>query len=285
MILTCPECATSYFVDETKFSADSRQVKCASCAHMWTAARSELAPDPVDGSVAVSARAADDGHADDDGVEVVSLAAPDLPRAFRAKAVEERKVRRAAATGVVWAGMAGVLAVIIALAAVFRIEMVNLWPKSAKAYAMAGLPVNSLGLVIEGVKVQPSLQEGHAALSISGVIRNVKDKTVAAPPLKITVLNKAGHSIGGRVAQPGDALVPPGETRHFALTILDPPATASDLEVAFAPEAARKGVRPARAVHHDIAPAPPALRAPEGPEPIEAKPLGAGDPGALAHHE
>ena len=31
MILTCPDCATSYFVDDSKIPADGRLVKCASC--------------------------------------------------------------------------------------------------------------------------------------------------------------------------------------------------------------------------------------------------------------
>ena len=37
MILTCPDCATSYFVDDSKIPADGRLVKCASCGARWTA--------------------------------------------------------------------------------------------------------------------------------------------------------------------------------------------------------------------------------------------------------
>ncbi|WP_411016889.1 hypothetical protein, partial [Salmonella sp. s51944] len=96
-------------------------------------------------------------------------------RAFRAKADTDRRVREAAATGVIWAGMAAALVLMIALGIIFRVDVVRLWPRTASAYAGVGLPVNSLGLVIEGVRFEPSLQDGHAALSVSGMIRNIEN--------------------------------------------------------------------------------------------------------------
>jgi hypothetical protein len=192
-------------------------------------------------------------------------------------------VREAATAGVVWAGMAAVLVVLVAVAAVFRLNVVSLWPKTAAAYAWVGMPVNSLGLTIEGVRAEPALQEGHAALSVSGMFRNVKDKPITAPPLRISLLNKAGKRLSTKIAQPADAVVPPGETRHFAIAILDPPASASQLEVAFAPEAARKGVVLPKASHAATPQAAeaPVLRDDQGPAPVEAKPLPANSPYAL----
>jgi len=289
MILTCPECATSYFVDETKISADGRLVKCAACGARWTAyaeVQPEIEPEPAlaepEPELDAEAPAAVDAEAYDEPEE-------DLPKVFRAKQAEERKVREAATTGVVWAAMAGVLALVIAVAAVFRIEVVNLWPRTAQAYAWAGLPVNSLGLVIEGVQVAPSLQEGHAALSVSGMIRNVKEQAITAPPLRISLINKAGKRVTTKIAQPADAVVPPGETRHFALAILDPPTSSSELEVAFAPEAARKGLMIPKAARV-IAPAPAPMAAlrgaadaiPQAPAPIDAAPLPQGSPYSLS---
>lgn len=287
MILTCPECATSYFVDETKISADGRLVKCAACGARWTAyaeVEAQIEPEPVEAEPELEAEAPEalaPDSLDDSEPE-------DLPKAFRAKQAEERKVREAATTGVVWAAMAGVLALLIAVAAVFRIEVVNLWPRTAQAYAWAGLPVNSLGLVIEGVRVEPSLQEGHAALSVSGMIRNVKEQAITAPPLRVSLINKAGKRVTTKIAQPADAVVPPGETRHFALAILDPPTTARELEVAFAPEAARKGLMIPKAARAAAPPPVPiaALRgpsdaAPQAPAPIDAAPLPQGSPYSL----
>ncbi|USQ94322.1 zinc-ribbon domain-containing protein [Caulobacter sp. RL271] len=41
MILTCPECASRYFVDDSKVGSAGRVVRCASCGHRWTARNEE----------------------------------------------------------------------------------------------------------------------------------------------------------------------------------------------------------------------------------------------------
>src|SRR5690606_40713655 len=95
----------------------------------------------------------------------------------------------------IWAGMAGVLAVLIAIAVIFRVDVVRLWPRTASAYAGVGLPVNSLGLVIEGVRFERALQDGHAALAVSGMIRNIEDRPVVSPALRISLLDANGKAV------------------------------------------------------------------------------------------
>ncbi len=287
MIVTCPECATAYNVDEAKIPAEGRLVKCANCGHRWTAYAPPPEPEPEPEILSAPVEPEPKELADPEDLD-----AADLPKVFRAKAADNRKVREAATAGVVWAGMAAVLVVLVAVAAVFRMNVVSLWPKAAAAYAWVGLPVNSLGLTIEGVRAEPALQDGHAALSVSGMFRNVKDEAITAPPLRISLLNKAGKRISTKIAQPADAVVPPGETRHFAIAILDPPASASQLEVAFAPEAARKGLAMPRALRAPThGPETPVLRDDEaappmvGPAPVEAQPLPSSSPYALPHHD
>jgi predicted Zn finger-like uncharacterized protein len=288
MILTCPECATSYLVDEAKIPPEGRTVRCASCEHRWTAfpaAAPEPAPEP-------EPAAAQEAPLTIESVPVSALPGEALPKVFRAKADTSRRVREAAATGIVWAAMAAGLAVMIALAIVFRIDVVRLWPKSAAAYASVGLPVNSLGLAIEGVRYEPSLQEGHAALSVSGMIRNIEDHSISAPPLRIRLLNANGDAVAAKIARPADPRIPPGETRHFALVLLDPPKTARVLEVAFDASAPPPAGSPD--AHHGDAPvktaplrgsaealAPPAEH---GPAPVDAQPLPDHSPDALDSH-
>jgi len=105
---------------------------------------------------------------------------------------------------------------------------------SAKAPepALAELPGEKLPKAYRA-RAEPSLQDGHAALTISGVLRNIENKAVSAPPLRLSLLNPAGKRVGGKVAAAAYPLVPPGETRHFAIAILDPPSTAKDLEIGF----------------------------------------------------
>lgn len=290
MILTCPECATSYYVEDGKIPDRGRTVKCANCGARWVAKlvpELELSATPEEGAVAHE-------PAPPPPVEprpVSELPGEDLPKVFRAKADTERRVRQAATMGVVWASVAAILAVLIAVAVVFRVDVVRLWPRSAAAYASLGLPVNSLGLVIEGVRAEPALKDGRAALSISGMIRNIEDRPLVAPPLKIRLLNKAGKPVATKIARAADPRIPPGETRHFAIALLDPPSTAQDLEVAFGPETPRQPIAKTEPPKAEVHKAEAHLRGatdaapPPAPPPVEAAPLQPGSPHALDKHD
>lgn len=306
MILTCPECATSYFVDDDRVPPEGRTVRCSACGVRWSAkpeppeAVEAAEPEPLD----IATADAPEPVAEEPPLRLDEAGADALPRAYRAKVEDSRKTRQAMAAGVVWAGLAAAFALVLGAAVIFRVDVVRLWPRAASAYAGVGLPVNSLGLAIEGVRAEPSLEEGHAALSITGMIRNIEDKAVVAPALKISLLAKDDRPLVTRIARPADPRVPPGETRHFAITILDPPATAQSLEVSFDPAAVgghgeaagghgakaepeRLSLRPAQ---HTAPAAPPhpesaAHAEPAGPEPVEAVPLPPDSPDALHPHE
>jgi len=288
MILTCPECATSYFVDDGKVPPEGRIVRCANCGARWTAkAELELVSAGDEGAVGREPPAPKEAPK-----TVGQLPGEELPKVFRARAHSDRKVREAATLGIVWGAVAAVLAILAALAIVFRADVVRLWPRSAAAYATIGMPVNGLGLVLENVKAEPALQGGHAAFAISGRIRNIEERTLTAPPLKISLLNKSGKPVATQLAHAADPRIPPGQTRHFAISMLDPPATAHDLEVTFAEQpkpAKAPKAKPAHAAPpapHKAAAGPAGLRPaaePSLPAPVEARSLAAGDPYALEH--
>lgn len=247
MILTCPECATRYFVPDDKVGAAGRTVRCSACGNRWTAqgeADLELFVDPEGGAAARDAKAEE--------TPVSALPGDELPKVFRQKATTERRVREAATTGVIWAGMAVALVAIVGGAAVFRGSVVDVWPAAASAYAAVGMPVNRVGLEIEEVRAEAALQDGHAALAVSGLMRNVEDRPVKAPPLRIELTNKAGKVVAVKIAAPADPLIPPGETRHFAVALLDPPTTAASLAVSFDLAKGAKGE--AQAAHPGHAP-------------------------------
>lgn len=298
MILTCPECASRYFVDDDKVGPDGRTVRCAACGQRWTAFKDaplELTEASPSGAPAIATEPVAEPAAEAPP-PVSELPGEALPKVFRAKATNEKRVREAAATGVIWAGLAVCLAAILAVAVVFRVEMVRLAPRTAGAYAAVGLPVNSVGLVIEQLKAEPSLQDGRAALTVTGVLRNIEDHEVLAPPLRLSLLNPQGKRVAGKVAAAEDPRIPPGEERHFAVALYDPPSTAKDLEIGFVLDAgAAQAVK--AAVHppaHKPAEAVPQLRgvaegdhAAPAPEIRDAQPAPAEDahaPAAAEHH-
>jgi predicted Zn finger-like uncharacterized protein len=242
MILTCPECATRYFVPDDKVGAGGRTVRCSACGNRWTAegqADLELFVDPEAGALARDGDKAEE-------TPVSDLPGDELPKVFRQKATHERRVREAATVGVVWAGMAVAVMALALGGIVFRGSVVEMWPRTASAFAAVGLDVNRVGLEIEDVAAEAAWQDGHAALAVSGVMRNVEDHPVTAPPLRISLLNKAGKVVAVKLASPADPVIPPGETRHFALAMLDPPTTAATLEVSFELKKGAKGETQAR---------------------------------------
>jgi hypothetical protein len=84
------------------------------------------------------------------------------------------------------------------------------------------------------------LQDGHAALVISGSLRNIRDRPVASPPLRISLLNAAGRPLSVKIADPDGARIPPGEARRFVINMLDPPVSATDVDIAFVMDRAAK---------------------------------------------
>lgn len=244
MILTCPECASRYFVDDSKVGAAGRVVRCAACGNRWTA-RNEEALDLFDEPSAAELAAepgltALDGGvsnaADDPETPVNELPGEELPKVFRARADAERRLKEAKTTGIIWGGMVAVMLVLIGGAWAYNISIAKLWPSTAGAYAFVNHPVNTVGLVVEDLKAEPTMQDGHAAIVITGVLRNITDRPVAAPPLRVALLNEHGKRVSGKLAAAADPLIPPSQTRHFAVTLLDPPKTANTLEIGFALE-------------------------------------------------
>ena len=282
MILTCPECATSYFASDSAIG-DGRVVRCSACGSSWRAQGQrplELRVDPEAGALAEEPASIDEELFSKPASE---LSGDVLPRAFRARAQADKRVREAAVQGAVWAGMGASLALILVLAVVFRGDVVRLWPRAAGAYAAVRLPVNPVGLTIEDVRAQPSLQDGHPALIVSGSVRNIRPRALMSPPLKVVLRDRDGHAILTRMAEAPDGPVPPGQSRRFSLNLVDPPAGAAAADIDFAQVKAR----PAPTKVTRLAAAPP-LASPEpqamalrivGAE--DAKPLPADSPYAL----
>jgi predicted Zn finger-like uncharacterized protein len=288
MILTCPECATGYFVEDEQIRAAGRTVRCAACGARWTATPEQ----PLELVPGADEAGLDQPAADDPAAEA-ALSGDDLPRAFRTRAEEEKRNRQAAIMGAVWAGAAIVIAAVLGVAIIFRENVVRAWPQTASAYAAVGLAVNPTGLVIEQVHAEPSLEQGHAALDVTGVIRNVVGRAVVAPPLRITLLNAQGKRVAGQITSFADPHVPSGATRSFRTSIPDPPFSAANLQVDFAigqagstamqsapaatPQASSVALRgPASDLPAvNATPAPPSFAAPPAPAPPKAAPAAA----------
>ena len=233
MILTCPECASRYFVGDGSIGPAGRTVRCSSCSARWTAHAEDAEPEPEPSAPAPKPEPVAAEPFRPEPAQADAEADEPLPKVFRERAATRQKVREAAAAGAVWAGLLAGFMLLIGATIILRQDVARLWPRTAGAYAMAGFPVNLVGLIIENQHAQPQLQDGHAVFLVSASLRNIRDRPVAAPPLRISLLNPAGRVLAVKIADPGGATIPPGEARRFAVTMLDPPVGATDVIITF----------------------------------------------------
>ena len=285
MILTCPSCATSYFTPDEAIGPGGRTVRCKDCKHTWRATLEEpleLSVSPPGLEPTAFVRREDPEPAE----TLAETPAPELPRAFRARAEQQRRLRRAATHGAVWAGIASGFAALAASAWLFRVEVVEMAPRAAAAYAAVGLTVNPTGLDFEAVSARP-LPSDPGKVLVSGALRNVRDDERIAPPVRVSLLDRQGAEIGHAVVRIDAAPVLPGKVQGFAAVIPDPGARGQGVGVAFVLDERPAAVasRPAPPVAHrplptaDASGLRPALAAdvsaPLDMQPIDAVPLAA----------
>jgi len=233
MILTCPTCASRYRIDESKLGPQGRTVRCAGCGDSWRAEPLaeplQLTPELVAPEQAVEVFA---GGSEPD---LAQMPAEELPKVFRQKAEAKRRTREAMTAGMVWGGMAASLALLLLAAVVFRVQVVQLWPRTAGAYAAVRLTVNPLGVAPDNVQAAPGLENGRAALIVTGAERNIDSRPRGPVPMRISLYDKAGVRLLSRIV---DLPAPPlggGESRPFRVSFLDPPIAVAQVGVDFAP--------------------------------------------------
>lgn len=281
MILTCPECASRYQVADDSIPPQGRTVRCVGCGASWRAeaARTDEPLLELKPAASETPEAAQP--------ETAKPAGSALPRSFRAKTQAHRRTREAAVAGAVWGALAAVLVAVVVGSALFRVEVVRLWPRTAGAYAKVGLPVNPTGLAPENILAGPGLKDGYAAVLVSGTVRNVEARSHDPAPLRVALLDKTGHVLTSQIVRIAAGQLQPGQSRPFSAAFLDPPSAATNVQVEFALDLIekphRKAAKPAQVADAHA----PRLRGlaeaaiPPGPEPKHAQPLPADSPYAL----
>jgi predicted Zn finger-like uncharacterized protein len=224
MILTCPECASRYQVADDSVPPQGRTVRCAGCGASWRAEAMKAEPPPLE-LKPEPAPAVEP--------ETVKPASSDLPKTFRAKTEAVRRTRSAAVAGAVWGAMGVAVIALVAGAALFRVDVVRMWPRTAGAYAKVGLTVNPTGLAPENVLAGPGLQNGHAAVVVTGMVRNVETRSHDPAPIRVALLDKGGKTLITQVVNLPPGRLQPGQTRPFSTAFLDPPSAAANVQVEF----------------------------------------------------
>ena len=226
MIVTCPNCEAKYRVSEAALAERRGKVRCASCGHAWTVADDE--------ALTLSAPVASPEPAPEPEPEPQPSFQDKPHAAIRARQEDKRRRARLAAEGAGWAAVAACALVLLGGAWLFRVDIVEAFPRAAGAYAAVGAPVNPYGFEVRDLSVAPGAQTD--AVLVQGVLANVSDRERGAPALQATLYAADGSALGEQVFEIDAARVPAGETAAFT-ALLPAPETAVRVEVRLAVEA------------------------------------------------
>ncbi len=237
MILTCPACATSYFVPDEAIGPNGRRVRCKTCGHDWRASLEDapLELEPATEGLSPAADPASETLPE----SLAETPAPELPRAFRARAERKRRTRQAAAAGAAWAAAAAVVLGLITGGVLFREEIVRKFPATAGAYGALGLDVNIVGLEFEAQRARVAPHD-PGRIVVSGAVRNIRETEVSSPPIRVILQDERGVEIASRVVRPDWPPILPGKVEGFATVIADPQGKAAGMTTKFILEPARK---------------------------------------------
>ena len=233
MIVTCPSCDAKYRVNAEALEARGGRAKCASCAHVWTVEEDALplvetvdAPKPDSEPVAQA--------------EPEPAPAPSLREkphaAIRAREDARRRKARLATEGLGWAGVAACLMLTLGAAFIFRVDVVEIWPRSAGAYAAVGLDINPTGLEVRGLEASISEEEGTPVLIVEGEVQNVTGRSRESVSLLAQVLDDTGQVLAEWSLFLESPSLEPGTGERFRTSFPAPPEAGSRVEIVLAPQ-------------------------------------------------
>jgi len=232
MILTCPQCATRYQIDDSKFSPEPRKVRCRKCSHAWFQAAPAPEPEPGLASAFSAASGSSASLAGQTAADAPHGAArvPEPPQRQRRQHAPGE--RTAAVAG--WIGLLAVLGLIVWGAIRYRDAIADVWPQTSSLYAALGLPANARGPTFESVSYRREIQAGQPVLIVSGTIVNAGAHESTVPHIQIVLTDSRQRNVDRWVFSPPQPRLGPGARMSFTTRRANPPPSARHLDIHFA---------------------------------------------------
>ncbi|MGN6516821.1 MAG: DUF3426 domain-containing protein [Rhizomicrobium sp.] len=246
MILTCPECATRYEVDGSKFPAEGRKVRCKKCGHVWHQAAETHDAERAEIEEAVFNPPPPPPPEPEPAAPAVEEAEPQPEPQWRAPAEDSVAEEPAAAplikrlpaagmlTAAGWVGLVAVILVIGWSAASYRSQIVNAWPRSASLFSRLGMAVNTRGIDFTDVRHTNQIEDGQPVLVITGKLVNVSGRKLDVPPLRVTLSDAGKRPLYDWSFEPTSTALAPGQSVAFHTRLSNPPAAARHVDLRFA---------------------------------------------------
>jgi predicted Zn finger-like uncharacterized protein len=243
MIVTCPNCATRYLVDDaTLGDVARRRVRCASCGNLWTysteaeAIHTAVAALTAEAAMATSTPGgppvAEPGRAEPriqspaysgGGAGPTAQGRPSV--AVELPAAARRRGLRAGGLGLIVLVAALVFGAILA-----RDKIIATWPAAAPVYAalhLSGRPGAGLEVTVTPTRTTQSLV-------IDGNIVNGSATARRVPRLRVTLRDGNKNDLESKVIDPPVDRLAPGATARFNTVFEHPSITATGVDVTFA---------------------------------------------------
>jgi predicted Zn finger-like uncharacterized protein len=230
MILTCPQCATRYQIDDSKFPPEGRKVRCTKCGHVWFQAA--LPPEPEPGRVSAPAGVTSPALAGQAGADAPRGPMRPAPPPETRRKQGARGERMAAVAG--WMGLVAVLGLIAWGAIRYRDAIADVWPQTSSLYAALGLPANARGPAFESVSYRREIQAGQAVLIVNGTIVNAGAREIAVPGIQVVLTDDRQRSVDRWGFSPPQPHLKPGARMNFTTRRANPPSSARHLDIHFA---------------------------------------------------
>ncbi len=225
MILSCPNCATQYAIDEAQLGPGGRTVRCAACKTTWRAERVEapieLAVAPPPEPTPVKAQ------------DLKTVKAKTLPKSYRALQDYKKRMKAIAAQSLVWGTLAAGFALVLTCGYFLRANVVQLFPRAAGAYAMVGAPVNATHLQIISQTGDKHIKGGRFVVTVTAEVRNLSDQPVPVPPMKVKLLDGTLQQFDTAIMPAPGLVMDPHATRTLVFDVPDPKDMSARLDLNF----------------------------------------------------
>jgi hypothetical protein len=220
---------------------NGRKVRCSACKTTWHAETPIAEPIELAPKAPVKARVED----------LQKVKAERLPSRYRALLQDKKRLKALTAQGLVWGGLAGGLVAVLAFAFILRVDIVRAFPRIAGAYAMVGVKVNATHLEFGDKSADASFKAGRFYVTVKAQIKNVSDKTVPVPPVRVKLMDASLQTFSSALIPSGGLSVPPHQTRTLTFDVADPENLTSTIDVDFDLEAMRAAERRTPLRHAD----------------------------------
>lgn len=241
MVITCPECGTSYRADSGSIGANGRTVRCAKCRETWfvpagaadaVALRDDLQDGGLLGAASGEPRIAPPAPVGP--ATSVPQAEPGADVLLRDAADAKRLRARRRTIRIIW-----IVAALIALAAIVtavlnRQAIVNRQPETASLYNALGFTVRAGGLEIDPPLAKTTRVDGQTVIRVEGAVRNLSAAAKALPLIELSLHDGTGEVLAQWFVEPPQRELAARGRLPFSTEFADPPAGVTGLRYRFA---------------------------------------------------